>query len=139
MAVVLPLRMRGREEIEWRDRSWRLLENRGQVEADSFGVVGAVLGAAVAWRATSGTTAAGMLVDQKVGEKGQGALSSLRANWRGFVRGRGGMVIGGTGVGATVGVLLYLGWRHGVNGGKWAEAVEEGVESGARGVGVVSK
>lgn len=32
MAVAVPARMWGREEIEWQDRSWRLLENKGQVE-----------------------------------------------------------------------------------------------------------
>ncbi|KAJ9144364.1 hypothetical protein NKR19_g6460, partial [Coniochaeta hoffmannii] len=34
LAVALAGRMRGREEIEWRDRSYRLLWNRGQVEVD---------------------------------------------------------------------------------------------------------
>ncbi|KAB8303409.1 hypothetical protein EYC80_004836 [Monilinia laxa] len=29
-------RMYGREEIEWKDRSWRLLENRGQRECDAW-------------------------------------------------------------------------------------------------------
>jgi len=47
MAVAVPGRMWGREEIEWQDRSWRLLENRGQVECDVFSAVGAVIGAGV--------------------------------------------------------------------------------------------
>ena len=38
--------MWGREEIEWRDRAWRLLENKGQVEVDGWGVVGMVVGGA---------------------------------------------------------------------------------------------
>jgi len=51
MAVAVPARMWGREEIEWQDRSWRLLENKGQVECDAFSAVGAVAGAGeVAWR-----------------------------------------------------------------------------------------
>ncbi|KAF2635037.1 hypothetical protein P280DRAFT_511460 [Massarina eburnea CBS 473.64] len=41
-------RMYGRKEIEWQDRSWRLLENKGEEDTDlvSFGgtAVGAVVG-----------------------------------------------------------------------------------------------
>lgn len=137
MVVMLPLRMRGREEIEWKDRSWRLLENKGQVEVDSFSLSGAVLGAAAAWRATGGSGRLGMgQGGVGVGVKAEG-LKGFGANLRGWLRGRGGMVLGGAGVGASLGVLVYFGWRYGVNGGKWAEAVEEGVESGAKGVGVV--
>jgi hypothetical protein len=44
MVVMLPLRMRGREEIEWRDRSWRLLENEGQMLVDDFSGVGTLVG-----------------------------------------------------------------------------------------------
>ncbi len=36
LAVGLVGRMWGRTEIEWQDRSWRLLENRGQVETDDW-------------------------------------------------------------------------------------------------------
>jgi hypothetical protein len=45
-------RMRGREEIEWKDRSWRVLENEGEVKTDwvtlgaaGGGAVGAVIAA----------------------------------------------------------------------------------------------
>ena len=45
-------RMRGREEIEWKDRSWRILENHGEVKTDwvtlgaaGTGAVGALLAA----------------------------------------------------------------------------------------------
>lgn len=36
-------RMRGREEVEWQDRSWRLLENQGEVRTDweTMGAAGA--------------------------------------------------------------------------------------------------
>lgn len=87
--------MWGREEIEWQDRSWRLLENKGQVEVDGFSAVGAVVGA-------------GMTVVGK-GVRGVG--------WR--------MAIGGAGLGGTLGVVGYMGWRYGVKGGKWQEAVEK--------------
>lgn len=78
-------RMHGREEIEWKDRSWRLLENRGQVEVDEWSLPGTVVGAVV-----------------------------------GVVR-RGGWVraVGAAGCGSLVGVAWYIGWRYGVNGGRW--------------------
>ncbi|KAK4694664.1 hypothetical protein P7C71_g2951, partial [Lecanoromycetidae sp. Uapishka_2] len=46
LAIGLVARMWGREEIEWRDRSWRLLENKGQVEVDTWGVAGMTAGGA---------------------------------------------------------------------------------------------
>jgi hypothetical protein len=92
LAVALAGRMRGREDIEWRDRSWRLLENRGQVETDDWCLGGAVIGL--------GTTAAMMA---------SGRTPSLG------IRG----LIGGPGLGSAVGVLGYLGWRYGVHGGKF--------------------
>ncbi|KAI1367443.1 hypothetical protein F5Y08DRAFT_298529 [Xylaria arbuscula] len=39
-------RMWGREEIEWRDRSWRLLESKGQVETDDWSYGGMLAGLA---------------------------------------------------------------------------------------------
>ncbi len=137
---MLPLRMRGRAPIEWQDRSWRLLENRWQVEVDSFSLAGAVLGAGAVWRATAGGGGLAAGEGDLAGggrEKGEVGLRGLRASWRGFVRGRAGMVVGGAGVGASLGIVAYFGWRYGVHGGKWAEAVEEGVESAGKGVGVV--
>ena len=38
-------RMRGREEIEWKDRAWRLLENKGELRTDWWTVGGAATGA----------------------------------------------------------------------------------------------
>jgi len=40
--------MWGREEIEWKDRSWRLLENKGQVECDDWTYPAMLLGGATA-------------------------------------------------------------------------------------------
>lgn len=40
-------RMWGKEEVEWQDRSWRLLENKGQVMHDLYMDVGAGVGAAM--------------------------------------------------------------------------------------------
>ncbi|KAK8135899.1 hypothetical protein PG984_003839 [Apiospora sp. TS-2023a] len=39
-------RMWGREEIEWQDRSWRLLEHQGQLETDDWTYGGMVAAAA---------------------------------------------------------------------------------------------
>lgn len=36
MTAALVARMHGKEHIEWADRSWRLLENKGQVEVDDW-------------------------------------------------------------------------------------------------------
>lgn len=90
--VGLVSRMWGREEIEWKDRAWRLLENRGQVEVDKWSVVGVVLG--------------GMEWVWRTGGVGGG-------RWR--------RRIGSLGMGSTAGVLGYMVWRHGVHGGKWEE------------------
>ncbi len=83
--------MWGKEEIEWKDRAWRLLENRGQVEVDTWGAAGMTVGGA--------------------------ALAATRG-----VRGKGWkMASGSLGMGGTAGLLGYMVWRHGVNGGKWPE------------------
>ena len=82
-------RMRGKEEIEWKDRAWRLLENRGQVEVEGWSAVGAVLGAVVAARRGVG--------------KGTGGLVRM---------------VGAAAVGDFAGVMGYLGWRYGLGGGR---------------------
>ncbi|KAG4440588.1 hypothetical protein IFR05_003905 [Cadophora sp. M221] len=89
MAVGLPIQMRGKEEIEWRDRSWRLLENKGQLECDDWTYPAMVVG---------GLTAA--------------TRRSVRG-WKG--------IVGGTGAGSVLGMVGYMGWRYGVNGGKREE------------------
>lgn len=81
--------MRGKEEIEWQDRSWRLLENKGQVEVDDW---------------TYGGMAAGLAVSVARGKS---------LGWRG--------AIGGVGAGSLLGMMGYMGWRHGIKGGKWDE------------------
>jgi hypothetical protein len=48
LTVGLPLRMRDQEEIQWKDRSWRLLENKGQLETDDWTYPGMALGLAAA-------------------------------------------------------------------------------------------
>lgn len=86
-------RMHGREEIEWQDRSWRLLENKGQLETDDWTAVGAGVGAVL------------------------GAQAAKGLGWRGAV--------GGLGLGTVGGMIGYMGWRYGVNGGKFPKDKDE--------------
>lgn len=89
LGLALIGRMRGREDIEWRDRAWRLLENWGQVEVDGWSVGGMV---------------------------GGGVAAGVWGRGRGLgVRG----MVGSVGMGGTVGVVGYLGWRYRVRGGRW--------------------
>ncbi|EUC28116.1 hypothetical protein COCCADRAFT_109979 [Bipolaris zeicola 26-R-13] len=76
-AVMTWGRMRGLEEIEWKDRSWRILENNGEVQTDWV-----TLGCA------SG-----------------GAVAALIAARRGMIKMPvGGAVLGGSGAGMAAGV-----------------------------------
>ncbi|MCJ1421311.1 hypothetical protein MMC32_007674 [Xylographa parallela] len=100
MAVALPGRMWGREEIEWQDRSWRLLENKGQQEVDAWGIIGAGVGALMGIGGRTG------LVERGV--------------WKG--------IVGGAGVGTMVGVAGYMVWRYGVEGGKWPDEERAKIE-----------
>lgn len=40
--------MWGREEVEWQDRAWRLLENEGQASVDEWSLAGMVVAAGLA-------------------------------------------------------------------------------------------
>lgn len=74
-------RMRGRSEIEWQDRSWRLLENKGEVDTD--------------W--------------ETIGAMGGGALAGMTAARRGVVPLRVGQAaLGGAGLGLGSGVLYMI-------------------------------
>lgn len=90
MTIVLPIRMAGKERIEWQDRAWRLLENKGQVEVDTWSSIGMTAG--------FGMTAVIM------------RRNALRLEvWK--------HLVGGAALGNLAGVVGYLGWRYGVNGG----------------------
>lgn len=86
LAIGLGVRMYGREEIEWRDRSWRLQENEGQMLVDDLSIAGMVLGGG-----------ASVALMRRNGEK---------LAWR--------RVVGGAGIGSVAGILAYLGWTYGV-------------------------
>ncbi|RFU29574.1 hypothetical protein B7463_g6792, partial [Scytalidium lignicola] len=82
LAVGLPIMMRGKEEIEWQDRAWRLCENEGQMSMDDSTYVGMGVGAVA-------SAAMGM------GKRGQAVMAA--SGWRGRV--------GVVGVGALVGTV----------------------------------
>ncbi|KAJ6110141.1 hypothetical protein N7486_002376 [Penicillium sp. IBT 16267x] len=76
-AAGMMARMWGREDIEWRDRSWRLRYNTGQLALDNWSELGAVIGAlAVALRRPQ---------------------VAMLGGWRG--------VVGGAGIGSLAGVI----------------------------------
>lgn len=85
LAVALPLHMAGREEIEWKDRSWRLLENQGQLAVDDWSVAGTLIGL--------------------------GSLALLRSKQPSVPQGWK-MVLGRAGLGSTAGVVGYLTWKY---------------------------
>jgi hypothetical protein len=73
--------MWGREEIEWQDRAWRLLENKGQVECDDWTYPG-MLGGALAGSRLPGWKA-------KFGAVGLGSVAGMMGYmaWRHGVKG----------------------------------------------------
>jgi len=87
--------MWGREDIEWKDRAWRLLGNEGQKECDDWTYGGLVIGAIL-------------------GGTRRGAFGIKEARpWRAFV--------GGAGIGSVLGMVGYMGYRYGMKGGKFEE------------------
>ncbi|KHO00291.1 uncharacterized protein MAM_02214 [Metarhizium album ARSEF 1941] len=89
-------RMYGRDLVEWQDRSWRLMENRGQLEVDDWTYLGMAAGVGTAW--------------------GAGTLRGMGP--------RG--VVGAAGAGSVAGFLAWAAWRLGLNGGKYKEKPKEG-------------
>lgn len=102
--------MRGRDEYEWQDRSWRLLENKGQVEQDWWVLGGGGLGTVVA--ALAGPRSAAGLV--KIAQPTLWPVAR---------------VIGGAGLGSTAGMMAFFVFRHG-EVQKMAEIVKEEVDRG---------
>jgi len=79
LAVGLTMRMFGQEEIEWKDRAWRLCENEGQMSLDD---------STYAWMGVGAASAAAM------GMSKTGQSLAAASGWRGRVGlvGIGGMV-----------------------------------------------
>ncbi|KAI4204587.1 MAG: hypothetical protein LQ346_001597 [Caloplaca aetnensis] len=79
LAVGMTGRMWGREEIEWKDRSWRLLAHKSQNREDDWSLGGAVLGVVgmgIMMRRGGGTA---MGVPMWKGVVGGAALGSILA------------------------------------------------------------
>ena len=89
MAIALVGRMRGRDQIEWNDRSWRLLNNPSQVEVDDWSVAGAVGGV--------------------IGSRLVRSTQTITP-WK--------RLAGGAGIGSLAGVAGYMIWRYGVHRGE---------------------
>ena len=99
LTVGLTALMWNAQEIEYQDRSWRLLENEGQVECDKWSVAGSVLG----------LTGMGYLASR--GRLSPTALTAGRASpWV--------SALGSAGLGNLAGVLGYLIWRKAIMGDK---------------------
>ena len=94
--VMLGLRMQGREDIEWSDRSWRLLSNTGQVEIDNWILGGTAMGATAAFLAS------------RTGRLPVGIENRMAT-----------ALVGGAGLGTTAGTAGYMLWRYGIKGGKF--------------------
>jgi fermentation-respiration switch protein FrsA (DUF1100 family) len=82
-------RMRGREDVEWQDRSWRLLENEGEKRTDWW---------------TLGGTSAGAIAGLLAARQGRISVPVGRA------------FLGGAGVGMNTGIAYmiysYAAWRE---------------------------
>ncbi|RAO67237.1 uncharacterized protein BHQ10_003249 [Talaromyces amestolkiae] len=73
--LLLTGRMRGTEDVEWQDRSWRLLENEGQVMHDLYADVGAAVGAAAGVASVvANRLPVSVMVREVVGRAGLGAV-----------------------------------------------------------------
>ena len=90
-ALILPVRMWNRDLIEWQDRSWRLLANKGQVAVDTFST-------------TAGLAVAGILLAR------QGRY--YKTGWR--------SVMGGFGLGNLGGISGYMLYRYAMHKGEFA-------------------
>lgn len=115
-SAALAARMQGREDIEWQDRAWRLLENPGQLETDDWTYAGMTAGLAAYTAAVATTTSTAtmkrsplVLLSKVGGAKGRVVGGLLLG------------VLGSAGTGSVVGTVGYMGWRYGVHGGEFAD------------------
>lgn len=69
--------MRGKEEVEWQDRAWRILNNKGEMQTD--------------W-VTAGGVGAGAVVGVAAARRGALPLSTANA------------ILGGAGAGSAIGM-----------------------------------
>lgn len=107
MTIAVPLRMRGREEIEWKDRAYRLLENKGQLGTDdwTYSAMAAALVPATLWAG-------------KYAVKGSGLVGAGPVRVGSFLG-----TVGAVGIGSVVGMVGYMGYGSRAKGGKKDETV----------------
>ncbi|OAK98089.1 hypothetical protein IQ06DRAFT_349810 [Phaeosphaeriaceae sp. SRC1lsM3a] len=74
-------RMRGKEEVEWQDRAWRILNNKGEMQTD--------------W-VTAGGVGAGAVVGVAAARRGALPLSTANA------------ILGGAGAGSAIGIPFMI-------------------------------
>jgi hypothetical protein len=72
--ILLTGRMWGAENVEWQDRSWRLLENEGQVMHDLYADVAGGVAAASAVVGASRPPSMSVMTREMVGRAGLGAV-----------------------------------------------------------------
>ncbi|KAF2434970.1 hypothetical protein EJ08DRAFT_385959 [Tothia fuscella] len=97
-ALALGGRMWDKQDIEWQDRTWRLLENRGQIEVDRWIFEGEVIGGS------------GTLLAARMGRLPSALIGKTFT-----------AVIGGIGIGAAASTTGYVLWRHAIWRGKFPE------------------
>ncbi|KAM5464061.1 hypothetical protein MauCBS54593_007240 [Microsporum audouinii] len=104
--VMLTAKMWGKEDIEWKDRSWRLLENKGQCEADRWIAAGGLIGGLGMMMLGKGRTAAAT-VTAAIDKRPTLVVKPLDA------------IMGGISLGTASGAAGCIAWRKGVHGGKY--------------------
>ncbi|RPA99076.1 hypothetical protein L873DRAFT_1807293 [Choiromyces venosus 120613-1] len=82
-AVALSGRMYGRQEVEWQDRSWRLLENKAQNRIDEWSASGALVGGVL------GSVKKGLGLRGIAGSAGIGSIAGI-VGWTVYSRVKGG-------------------------------------------------
>ncbi|KXJ92877.1 hypothetical protein Micbo1qcDRAFT_160723 [Microdochium bolleyi] len=109
-------RMWGREAIEWKDRSWRLLESKGQLEVDDWTYAGMAVGLA----ASAVALRRGRMPPQVIAAGENGVPAAHLAGNSGGVQFA--EALGTVSLGSFAGMLGYMGWRYGLHGGKFPSA-----------------
>lgn len=100
--VMLTAMMRGKEDIEWKDRAWLLLDSEGQCEFDKWVVAGGVIGGLGAMTLGKGRTGASAAA--AISKKPTIIVKPLEA------------IMGSICLGTASGAASCIAWRIGVHG-----------------------
>ncbi|KAL8940485.1 MAG: hypothetical protein Q9211_002246 [Gyalolechia sp. 1 TL-2023] len=101
LAIGMAARMWGRDEVEWQDRSWRILANKGQNREDGWSLGGMILGA----------------VGMGLMTTGPGGIVAGLSTWR--------AIVGGAAAGSVLGTV-----GHVLTSSQSVEDVEKKVAAG---------